>query len=387
MSSHTPGMLTLSFISCLILLVALSSPAYAKRIVISIDGTQNDPKDGVDDYDEFRVLKDQSITNVLKLHLLAGGTLNNKSQRDREQICLYYVGVGNRARKAFYAELSAALAIREPKEIIAEAIQDLEHHYEPGDTLYLFGFSRGAAIARILAQQLNDNGITVERKKLNPTVTFLGVWDTVAALNGPNMDIDLLPSSTDLNEREGAIAGNVEQAYHLLSIDDPRIAFRPTLMGAEDRVQEVWFAGVHSDVGGGYKSDGLSDITLEFMIARAKEAENPSMKFWHPSEIIEELQEIDPDRVTIKSNPLGVIHLSPVKDEKYKHWLAKWTDIFADRTIYISEQEPTGRLPLIHHTVFDRRDETGVRYDPRNVRALNKNYQILQSDGTIVRPH
>lgn len=369
-------------------ILAMSAPSEtsAKRILFCIDGTRNDPGDARDEYDELGMLEDQSISNVLKLHLLAGGQLDNTHQPDPEQLSFYYIGVGNRALTSVYGKLSAALAIREPKKILEEATKDLEEYYRPGDTLYIFGFSRGAAIARWFAQRIYEQGVLVQGSREHPNVRFLGVWDTVAAFGGPNMDTSRQPSTTELTEKSGRIAPNIEEAYHLVSIDDPRIAFRPTLMGAEERVTEIWFPGIHSDVGGGYLEDGLSDIALDFMIETARKA---GVVFKQLQDIGDALGPIEPERVAIKPESLGTLHLKPLLDDNaYKTWLHKWRDILDLRKIYVAhgDRESDG-APLIHYTAFERRDNRNAQYDPPNLKALGDNYQIVAADGSIREPH
>jgi uncharacterized protein (DUF2235 family) len=115
---------------------------------------------------------------------------------------------------------------------------------------------------------------------------FIGVWDTVRSLGVPlgykDWELSLWPHrfhDHDLN-------AYVRYGFHALSIDDRRQQFLPTLWNEPTKAQEtgdpvgqvfeqVWFAGVHSDVGGGYEDSGLSDITLRWMIDKALAAEHP----------------------------------------------------------------------------------------------------------------
>ncbi len=347
--------------SCL----SFSLDASAKRILICIDGTNNDPNDAVAEYDESGLLEDNGISNVLKLHILAGGQLNNTST-DPSQHSFYYVGVGNRGATSIYRSASAAFAITEPKKILKKVYEDLADSYQPGDSIFIFGFSRGAAIARWLAQKINDNGLVKDKDTVEDTVTieFLGVWDTVAAFKGVNLDRNVQPSASEVKERDGRIAPNVLTAYHLISIDDPRLAFRPVLMGAEDRVHEIWFPGVHGDVGGGYQKDGLSDSTLEFMMQKAKYA---GVTFQNTNDIdYTTLTPITREDLQIKPDPLARLHLGSVIDDKqYVAWLQKmkWKDIFAPRQIHVVVDDKVTRTPpLIHYSVFERMKSMPYNY-------------------------
>ena len=366
-----------------VILSMITSIANAdKRIVISIDGTNNDPNDGFDEYKDSEILSDRSISNVLKLHLLLRGNLDNDIQESADQYSFYSVGVGNRGDTNVYKAASAMFAITEPNKILDEVFQDLNSFYEPGDSIYIFGFSRGAAIARQLAKQieLGLQGKTPQPALKDVKIRFLGLWDTVAAFKG-ELSFNKLPSTTELGEDDGRIAANIEQAYHLVSIDDPRRAFKPTLMGHEDRVKEIWFTGVHSDIGGGYEKDGLSDITLEFMLNKARLA---GLKFIEPETVnpnqYNEL--ISNSRLNINPDPLGVIHTENIKDDKLL--LAKFGGIFDERDIYVARNNSkTNEKPIIHHTVIERiiHDED---YQPRKLIALNNQFFVYTPNDELI---
>ena len=98
----------------------------------------------------------------------------------------------------------------------------------------------------------------------------MGVFDTVASIGKPNLHEDDKPVSDVVFENQH-IAPSIQEALHLVSLDERRKAVMPTLMNAEDRVTEVWFAGAHSDVGGGYSDASLADVALLWMAERAVE--------------------------------------------------------------------------------------------------------------------
>jgi uncharacterized protein (DUF2235 family) len=171
--------------------------------------------------------------------------------------------------------------------------------YDPGDGIYIFGFSRGAYTARSLAGMIAICGLPAPGKFTNQTtddafaayrnralldgftaqyqaqdvkIAMLGVWDTVGALGIPGpffagLDTQLFGFlSTDLHP-------DMLKAYHAVSIDERRNEFPATLWtnpSPNQLLEQIWFAGVHSDVGGGYAQTGLSDITLAWMMLRAK---------------------------------------------------------------------------------------------------------------------
>ena len=180
---------------------------------------------------------------------------------------------------------------------VNDAYRFLMDYYEPGDKLYLFGFSRGAFTARSLAGMLYKVGLLgPEHENLveyatklyntNPAeddmneevsagfkktfsitcpVHFIGVWDTV--------------DSTILGEgrrfTNGLLNPEVSHGYHAMSIDERRKDFpvfqweHPNTESAARSVQQVWFPGVHSDVGGWYEQRGLANGALRWMMSKA----------------------------------------------------------------------------------------------------------------------
>jgi uncharacterized protein (DUF2235 family) len=88
------------------------------------------------------------------------------------------------------------------------------------------------------------------------SIEMLGVWDTVKTTTDKAFNDHKLPKCV--------VAG-----YHAMAIDEKRNFFPALKWNKNVRVTQTWFSGVHSDVGGGYKETGLSDIALEWMITHA----------------------------------------------------------------------------------------------------------------------
>jgi len=209
---------------------------------------------------------------------------------------------------------------------IQDCYEALIERYQPGDRIFLFGFSRGAYTARSLGGVLslcgvpqrgtagadpridkkarealsseaikvyktygNDQATKAERKRLGEEFSakyasdpgipyFIGVWDTVRALGIPGSSGVVVWRhafhDTSLNPK-------VAYGRHALSIDENREVFEPVLWEetgqdqASGRIKQVWFPGVHSDVGGGYREAGLSDLALAWMIDEALAIEHP----------------------------------------------------------------------------------------------------------------
>jgi uncharacterized protein (DUF2235 family) len=264
-----------------------------KRLVLCCDGTWNRA-----DQENAEV---PCPTNVVKLAYRVAKRDNNGNL----QITYYDqgVGTGNAVDR-----LSGGALGRGLEENIHDAYRFLIANYEAGDEVYLFGFSRGAFTARSLAgmvrkcgilkrevvehyrealrlyrsdQRPHDGGPVKFREQFcvcgtdGVQIKAIGVWDTVGALGIPMAGLRLL-TRRKYRFHDTELSGAVQYAYHALAIDEHRRPFEPTLWyyrpKPPQQVEQVWFCGAHSDVGGGYAESELSDIPLEWMISRAKVA-------------------------------------------------------------------------------------------------------------------
>ena len=180
----------------------------------------------------------------------------------------------------------------------------LVEQYEPGDAIYVFGYSRGAYTVRSLAGMIRKCGILRRdrasalreaydfyRSGVHPKdpvaesfrsrnahaahVTCIGVWDTVGALGIP-LGIFRELNAARHQFHDVTLSSHVQHAYHALAIDERRRPFAPTLWEqqpeARQTLEQVWFAGVHGNVGGGYTDCGLSDNAFLWMAERAQRA-------------------------------------------------------------------------------------------------------------------
>jgi len=251
-----------------------------KNIVVFSDGTGQEGGTG-------------NNTNVYK-------TFNLILDRSPEQVSFYDEGLGTGFRK-----LTGNVLGRGFGENILQCYQFILENYQVGDQIFLFGFSRGAATVRSLTGFIHLFGILPKSRRSliddawniykipNParrekatqkflaanhtmwaTVQFLGVWDTVAALGFPETPLDkLLNWIVPHGFHNFKLSGSVVNACHALAIDDIRKSFHPIYIepysNAQGELKQVWFMGMHTDVGGGYAKTGLSDITLEWMIGNA----------------------------------------------------------------------------------------------------------------------
>lgn len=189
---------------------------------------------------------DEIPTNVLKMH---------RGLRVHGQISFYHAGPGNEDENNLFQELLGGLFGWGSNEIRDMALTTLGSVYRPGDRIVAIGFSRGAAIARLFCAKVYEEGVNGHR----PAVDFLGCFDTVGAY------LPIGPSQQGLFH-DLHVSAAVKIACHAVALDEDRATFEPNLMNQRDGVLEVWFPGVHTDIGGGSKDTGLSDGPLQWML-------------------------------------------------------------------------------------------------------------------------
>jgi uncharacterized protein (DUF2235 family) len=155
------------------------------------------------------------------------------------------------------------------KERIARAAEHLAQYFADGDRdIDIVGFSRGAALALHFANTIASRGVRDRDGRViaaRPVVRFLGLWDVVAAFGIP-IDLGIPFSRINLGYRL-SLPDTVAYCFHALALDERRQAFRPTRVRGG---YEVWFRGVHSDIGGGNDNLGLNNIALRWMLKKAR---------------------------------------------------------------------------------------------------------------------
>ncbi len=258
-----------------------------KNIVICCDGTGNEFSD-----------RNSNVVKVYQMLVL-----------DPTQVAYYHPGVGTMGARSALSPIGKAWTKLlgyafgyGASDNVADAYQFLMRNFQPDDRIYVFGFSRGAYTARVLCGLLHMVGLLREdneglipyairlmktkplkkevfdiAEKFKDTFSrdsrphFVGVWDTVSSFgwiyNPVKFPFTTATGNPDLNI-----------VRHAISIDERRAFFRQNLFGSaspknpNQSVEEVWFAGVHSDVGGSYKEDEsqLSRITLRWMVCEAQ---------------------------------------------------------------------------------------------------------------------
>ena len=217
------------------------------------------------------------------------------------QVVFYDWGVGT---ESWANRLAGGVSGKGIERNIRDCYRFLIHNYEDGDGIYLFGFSRGAYTVRSLAGLIRNCGVLrkaeagrlseaydmYRRKDTVPdseeakafrsaysreaTIEFIGVWDTVGALGIPLRGLSKLTAYRhEFHDVE--LSGYVKHGCHALAIDECRRPFRPSLWQAQPKpgqiVEQVWFSGEHSDVGGS-GNPVLGEPAFTWMKGRASHA-------------------------------------------------------------------------------------------------------------------
>lgn len=348
-----------------------------KRIGVFLDGTWNVTTDN---------------TNVWRSHALAAPVTTSGVR----QITRYDVGVSGFWGGTFGRGVGAN---------IVRAYEWLMGQYDPGDEIYIFGFSRGAFTARSLAgfitkygllkagaplgvrqlfdryQRSDDKTIrqlavdrdvgTLKSPSLEErwllrysqpvNIKMVGVWDTVGALGVPWFSLEGISRNT-FGWMHTGLRVPIENAYHALAVDEHRRAFEPTLwtvregtMAAPRPMQSVeqrWFPGNHGNVGGGYAGDVLVQAPLRWILGKAKR-----LGFEFRQDV-----EVDPDQ-----------HVALIQDSHREFMRGAYR--LASRRFY----RPVGQMPYVDdrgsHSVVNETIDASVferwrenpNYRPKNI--------------------
>lgn len=258
----------------------------SKRIVICCDGTWNSPD------------RKGAETNVVHVARAVAPV----DAAGKEQVVFYDrgVGTGNALDRFSGGAFGKGVSTN-----IQDAYRFIVHNYEAGDELWFFGFSRGAYTVRSTAGLIRNAGVLRKSRASRisdayelyrsevkpddpqsiafrednshaPRVHFIGVWDTVGSLGVPVRGLRFL-TKKKYQFHDVQLSSQVDHAYHALAIDERRGPFAPAIWtcpkdAPSQSVEQVWFAGVHSNIGGGYPDRGLSDQALVWMIEKAEGA-------------------------------------------------------------------------------------------------------------------
>ena len=344
-----------------------------KNIVVFSDGTGQ--KGGVG-----------SNTNVYKL-------FNMVEDRTENQIAFYDPGLGTDWRK-----ITGLINGQGISKNIMDCYKFIFENFKADDQIYLFGFSRGAATVRSLSGFIHLFGILplsrpdiikqafkiykiqdkkVRKKKADALILkhhtmwckikFIGVWDTVAALGLPIKWLSsLLDPIFPHKFHSFDLSDSIEFARHALSIDEERKTFHPVIWNpikndVNGKMKQVWFSGVHTDVGGGYEEEELSNITLKWMI---QEATAKNLIIYEKSPAYKKLMDSRPDINGTMHNEQKTFPGKLLKRMK-RSW-----------------NKETHGEPCIHESVFKRTknsDNTDIpKYSPWIFDIIDKNNRNIE---------
>lgn len=359
-----------------------------KRLIVCADGTSGTPYKA-------------SVSNVVKLRdaIAARGPDGN------QQKVFYDQGVGTEGT-IVHRLIGGATGAGLSKNI-QDCYRFLMYNYEQRgdedrDQIFLFGFSRGAYTVRSLAGFLRNSGLLklehadkfgeafdLYRSKHKPDsdrairfrernshpgdiqIALIGIWDTVGALGIPAWGLGkYLNRRHEFHDVE--LSGSVARGYHALAIDERRRSFQPSIWKRFDKdghqifepkegqtIKQVWFAGYHSDVGGGTSYAGLSDLALEWMIETTK---GTGLGF-------------DQDYLAKYVHPHA---LAPAHDSRSGVW----------KYLPSHERELGDAWPQtesVHPAVLERRRDMSPRYNPANLeRYIKKHPSGSPSGGSPV---
>jgi len=279
-----------------------------KRIVICADGTWNE-RDQINKETGRR-----RPTNVTKV----ARAVRPRARNGVDQVVFYHDGIGTRGPLDRVTGGAFGSGMENNIRVLYRFIV---YNYQPGDELFFFGFSRGAFTVRTLAGFMNLVGLiekdddffvpevyacyessqgpgspqwqkafkTVQGTRPCPPIHFIGVWDTVGALGAPGF-LGQWFNKNKYEFHDVALNPNIQNAYHALAIDERRTPFKPNIWnrppGWAGNLQQAWFAGVHSNIGGGYSPDGLANEALHWIVEKAEglglEVDSHYLSFFHP---------------------------------------------------------------------------------------------------------
>jgi hypothetical protein len=393
-----------------------------KRIVLLSDGTGNSAA---------KLFK----TNVWRLYQSLD--LSAQCGDGAIQIACYNDGVGTSAFKPL--ALLGGMFGYGLKRNVLHLYDFLCQTWEPGDEIFVFGFSRGAFTARILVGLIAHEGVlagqdsvtrtyairdiyrrfrlkryTVDtvpwlvnvlrpvwsglvrlRRRLSgqrnlsqlpltpvDTIRFLGVWDTVAAYGSPIAEltrgIDKFVFPLSMPDR--VLNPKVAAARHALALDDERDTFHPLIWDERDpeiaiRLKQVWFSGMHADVGGGYPDDALSFQPLAWMMS---EAEKEGLQF-----VPHARQRFAPPpsfSAPIHDSRKGVAGYYRYQPRKLSAYLLPPDPT----TMIMVDPQPAAQAFLgsikLHHSVVDRIRSSSDYYAPI---VVPEQFEVVLPNGTV----
>ncbi len=352
-----------------------------KRLVICADGTWNTRDQINDDRGKRRP------TNVTKV---ARG-VRPRDSKGIDQVVFYHDGLGTGGPLDRVTGGAFGTGIEENIRVL---YRFLIYNWEPGDEIFMFGFSRGAFTVRTLAGFMNKVGLVdkdgdyfvpdlyacyennqaegsaewdhafrkIKNRRPCPPIKFIGVWDTVGSLGAPGL-LGWLVNSGKYEYHNVGITPVMQHCYHALAIDERRKPFKPTLWerpaGWNGTLEQAWFCGVHTGVGGSGKWDGLANEALHWVVEKAEDLDLEfDSTYLGPFQPCFNAQLVD--SMTVKYRALGQ-YVRPLGDHK-------------------------AHGEMLHQSVLDRHGYAESKYQPENLkRFLNAGPPVVTNTKRTAR--
>ena len=285
--------------------------------------------DGTGNQDQTESVRDSNVVDFFSAYI----DPNKNDDPKKEVGSLYLKGIGRRAQTIFGKTFAEAFGIG-GHERVRQAMERLEANREAGDSIVdIVGFSRGAALAMSFANE-------IDRKMEDITIRFVGVFDVVGQFGLPGRHINA--------GHILALPDNVLTCRHAMALDETREFFPLTRLcdpggTPASSLVELWFRGVHSDVGGGNGNRGLNWVSLHWMFRNAVRAGLP----------------IDPNEIERNLMDRGLPQQIGKHDLDLKHRRSFFEKDCLHASVMLAEGIP-GRLHNDPPFVLRRMDDEGV---------------------------
>lgn len=386
-----------------------------------------------------------------------------------QQLAFYNDGVGT-SGWIWWQYLAQGLGLGVSKNV-KNLYRQLCRHYQPGDKIYVFGFSRGAYTARVLCDMVSTCGI-LDRERpapdLNNTsmetmkgfesgvdaahrayrryywesswfgprmanrawnflwekigryrtyytkpivenskgsipkdrdffatfshslekmnennkpkdeiIRFLGVWDTVASHGISIREVaDIWDKIYPYNFTDYSVSPHVTQIRHAIALDDERQSFLPVLIDeAErepDKLKQVWFAGMHADIGGGYPDDNLAHHPLLWMMKETEDKTGKDGLVYNKGAM---------EEVAAKAQPTGTLHNSRRGIGCFFRYQPRNIGNLSQNPFKPGKQ--LLKKTVIHQSALDRILDAKAEYAPF---GIPKDVEMCDTEGKISKP-
>ncbi|MCB2173883.1 DUF2235 domain-containing protein [bacterium] len=309
-----------------------------------------------------------------------------RSRDGIDQIVYYHEGVGT---DGGLDKITGGAFGRGMEQNVRALYRFLVFNFEPDDELFFFGFSRGEFTVRTLAGFMNQVGLlekddeyytpeiyglyessiqkdspewqhafrNIRDTRPCPAIRYIGVWDTVGALGPPGILGQIHPGKYKYHDI--GLNTHIEHAFHALAIDERRKPFLPSMWTKPHNwsgtLEQVWFPGVHSNIGGSYSPDGLANEALHWMVEKA---ENLDLEF----------------AVT----HLG--HYRPCFNSNLNDSVTTFYKLMGPVQRKLGEH--AGHGEAIHQSALDRRNLPECAYDPDNLKRY-----LASGSAPVVNTH